>query len=234
MLCKPLTVAALLLAGSALAQQPTSAPVDLSAAAKPSVQQLTPVTPVLGIQSGTRLPAECGGEILPTDLSLRLKALEICTADLEQRNKLEEKLAALRKSNDSSSAAGIKLPPIESIAHLSARPNPEGKLVVRDEGDMGISTDVGQRRASAATASSGNAIPDISSLSELTLIGGGCGDVCVGMFRLGDKTVSVQRIGEPIALNAQVTAISGKGANITVTVTLRKPGMAPATKEFRL
>jgi hypothetical protein len=188
------------------------------------------------VQSDATLPTECGGARLPDDTVTRENLYNVCLAELERRTKVAKALADFRKVQ-AEGRAGLALPEAsDAVNALSSRSTPSvATLRVTDEGDKGVSADDGRRRQVASTSSTGGiGVPDISSLSELTLVGGGCGDVCVAIFRAGEKTVSVQRIGEPIALNAQVTAITGSGSNISVTVTLRKPGVAPATKEFRL
>lgn len=233
------SVAVAALTTSALGQQPAGAPVALTAPTVPEVKpagDLSPLKPAeLGIARDTQLPPECGGEVLPSDWTKRAAALTVCKEDLDNRHKVAEALEKLRKSRSTGNTGGVDLPdPASSVANLTAKPGYD-QLKVRDEGNKGTSVDDGRRRQADAPAGAGQlGVPDISSLSELTLVGGGCADICVAVFKAGGKTISVQRVGEPVAVNAQVTSISGKDGNFSVKVTLRRPGLADSSKEFRL
>lgn len=234
------SVAFAALASSAFGQQSGAAPVSLTAPAasdaKPTAD-LTPLKPAdLGIAHDTVLPAECGGNTLPTDWTKRAAALKTCADDLKQRAEVAEQLEKLRKQRALETASGgVGLPdPATSVANLTSKPTYD-QLKVKDEGSKGTSVDDGRRSQGDTPSGAGQlGVPDISSLSELTLVGGGCADVCVAVFKAGGKTISVQRVGEPVAVNAQVTSIAGTGDGFTVKVTLRRPGVAATSKEYRL
>jgi hypothetical protein len=234
------SVAFAVLASTSLGQQPGVAPVPLTAPApadaKPTAD-LTPLKPAdLGIARDTVLPAECGGDTLPTEWTKRAAALKTCADELKERAAVAEQLKTLRekRSLETVSGGGGLPDPASSVANLTSKPSFD-QIRVKDEGPKGTSVDDGRRSQGEAPSGPGQlGMPDITSLSELTLVGGGCADVCVAVFKADGKTISVQRVGEPVAVNAQVTSIAGTGDGFTVKVTLRRPGVAPASKEFRL
>lgn len=201
-----------------------------------SLADLEPRT-TTGLLQGATLPADCGGAILPGNLVERQRDIDNCLADLAAR------LAALKAAEELRKARDAHLPvlpaaPALAVSDLNAR-GPRSELLVRDT-PTGVATDDGKRTAvlMAPTAPTGpvaEAMPELASLADLSLIGGGCGDVCVAIFKAGGATISVQRRGDPIATNAYVTAISAPAGRLTVTVTLNPEGAGkPASKEFRL
>lgn len=240
---------ALLASLSAAAQIPLTPPeggtgAQPSPVVGPAHRSLTDLEPrtTTGIQQGATLPADCGGGILPGNMPDRQRDIDNCLADLSARLAALKAADELRKARDASLPA-LPAVPGGAVADLTAR-TPRAELLVRDT-PLGVVTDDGKRSPMTAMTGQGSAqgslagasdmVPELSSLADLTLIGGGCGDVCVAIFKAGGATISVQRRGDPIAANAYVTAISAPEGRLTVTVTLNQQGTGkPASKEFRL
>lgn len=236
-----LSVVLLSSAGPVALAQTAGAPVTLTeqaAEAKPpapTVDQLDPQASA-GLKVDARLPAECGGAILPADLVQRTRILATCGADLKARADVMTALEQLQTATNKS--VGPLPDPDTAVSSLSARTKPADQLSVSDAGDKGVIADDGRRKVAGATGQGAGDIEEISSLSELSLVAGGCpaGDrpVCVAIFSAGSNKYSVQKVGDPIAKNARVVQIAGKGAEVAVTVELRPASGKPSRKEFRL
>lgn len=237
-----LSVVLLSSAGPVALAQTAAAPVTLTehaAEAKPpvpTVDQLDPQASA-GLKVDARLPAECGGAILPADLVQRTRILATCGADLKARADVMTELEKLQTATNKS--VGPLPDPDTAVSSLSARTKPADQLSVSDAGDKGVIADDGRRKVAAVGAGQGAGdIDEINSLSDLSLVAGGCpgGErpVCVAIFSAGSNKYSVQKVGDPIAKNARVVQIAGKGAEVAVTVELRPANGKPSRKEFRL
>lgn len=236
-----LAVVLLSSAGPVALAQTAGVPVTLTeptAEAKPlvpTVDQLDPEASA-GLKVDARLPAECGGAILPADLVQRTRILATCGADLKAR---ADVMTALEQLQTATNKSVVSLPdPDAAVSSLSARTKPADHLSVSDAGDKGVIADDGRRKVAVAAGQGAGDIDEINSLSDLSLVAGGCpgGErpVCVAIFSAGSNKYSVQKVGDPIAKNARVVQIAGKGAEVAVTVELRPASGKPSRKEFRL
>ena len=215
------------------AQEPT--------APAPTVDQLDPQAS-LGLKSDARLPAECGGALLPADLVGRERMLRNCEQDLKARKDVMKAVGELQAEVTKATPAALPVDPNDAVSALSARPGRrgDGTLTVEDAGEKGVIAiaDDGRRKTVAANPEGSGEIDEIESLADLSLVAGGCPvgprPVCVAIFSAGTAKFSVQKVGDPIAKNARVVNISGKGSDMSVTVELKPVGGKVQRKEFRL
>lgn len=189
-----------------------------------------------GLDLRATLPAECGGGLLPALWTDRVAALNDCVADLTARTKVETAVTALTKSRLGDSQT-IALPdPAASVAALkSARPGE--RIEIRDYG-LGVGVEAKRpplERAVPIPASGQADIPQIASLNEIELVGGGCAEAgCIAVFRVAGKTYPVRKVGDYLAANVVLTKIDRQASGIAVTVQYSPVGGKPQRQEFRL
>jgi hypothetical protein len=204
-----------------------------------TVDQLDPQAS-LGLKSDARLPAECGGGLLPADLVGRERMLRNCEQDLKARKDVMKAVGELQLEVSKATPAMLPVDPNDAVSALNARPGKrgDGTLNVEDAGEKGVIVDDGRRKAVAPGGADTGEIDEIESLADLTLVAGGCPvgprPICVAIFAAGTNKFSVQKVGDPIAKNARVVNISGKGSDMSVTVELKPVGGKVQRKEFRL